>query len=100
MPPVETRVVDRGMREAPLLLASLPIPLTPDDAQRLRAAEGYLTLGMHLEANDELEQIDPEARHVPEVFEVRRRDLPRNAEVGTDADRRAEARAVRPVTFY
>ena len=47
------------------------MPLEPDDAQHLRAAEGYLTLGMHLDANAQLEEIDPEVRHVPEVLVVR-----------------------------
>ena len=35
------------------------MPLEPDDAQRLRAAERYLTLGLHLDANAQVEEIDP-----------------------------------------
>jgi hypothetical protein len=41
------------------------------DQQHLTAAEGYAFLSMWLDANAELEEIDPEVRHVPEVLEVR-----------------------------
>ena len=34
-------------------------------------AEGFVELGMWLDANAELEEIDAEVRHVPEVLEVR-----------------------------
>lgn len=37
----------------------------------MRAAEGYVELGMPLEANEELEQIEPDVRHVPEVLALR-----------------------------
>jgi hypothetical protein len=37
-------------------------PLSPPDTHHLRAAEGWLELGNHLEANAELENIMPELR--------------------------------------
>jgi hypothetical protein len=45
--------------------------LTEGDQKHLCAAHGYVELGMFLDANAELEEIDPEVRHVPEVLEVR-----------------------------
>ncbi len=47
------------------------MPLSTEDLKHLTAAQGYVTLGMWLDANAELEEIDPEVRHVPEVLEVR-----------------------------
>lgn len=47
------------------------MPLVDDDLKHLTAAEGYVELGMFLDANGELEEIDPEVRHVPEVLAVR-----------------------------
>ncbi len=47
------------------------MPLLEDDQKHLTAAEGYVELGMFPEANDELEEIDPEVRHVPEVLGIR-----------------------------
>ncbi len=47
------------------------MPLTADDQRHLIAAEGYTALGMYLDANAELEAIDPEVRHVAEVLTVR-----------------------------
>jgi tetratricopeptide (TPR) repeat protein len=41
------------------------------DQQHLDAAEGYVSLGMYEDANDELESITPDVRHVPEVLNVR-----------------------------
>jgi hypothetical protein len=50
-------------------------PLSPDEllslSKRLEAAHGYLGLGMHMEAWNELEGIDPEKRALPEVLNVR-----------------------------
>ena len=45
--------------------------LTTSDRKRLEAAEGFLALGMPMDANEELESIAPEARHLSEVLEVR-----------------------------
>ncbi len=45
--------------------------LSAEDQKHLTAAQGYSALGMFLDANAELEEIDPEVRHVPEVLEVR-----------------------------
>lgn len=47
------------------------MPLEETDERHLTAAQGYLSLGMFIEANDELEQIDADVRHLPEVLEVR-----------------------------
>jgi tetratricopeptide (TPR) repeat protein len=47
------------------------MPLPADDQRHLTAAEGYATLGMYLDANAELEEIDAEVRHVAEVLAVR-----------------------------
>jgi tetratricopeptide (TPR) repeat protein len=47
------------------------MPLEPDDQKHLTAAQGFAELSMWLDANAELEEIDAEVRHVPEVLEVR-----------------------------
>jgi hypothetical protein len=47
------------------------MPLIPDDQRHLTAAEGYAALGLYLDANAELEEIDAEVRHVAEVLTVR-----------------------------
>ena len=47
------------------------MPLLPDDQRHLTAAEGYAELGLYLDANAELEEIDAEVRHVAEVLAVR-----------------------------
>jgi tetratricopeptide (TPR) repeat protein len=41
------------------------------DSLHLQAAQGWLELGNHLEANEELEQIKPELRAHPDVLEIR-----------------------------
>ena len=46
-----------------------PLPLT--DQRHLDAAEGWLGLGDHLTANEELEQISPRLRAHPFVLEMR-----------------------------
>lgn len=46
-------------------------PLAPPDSIHLKAAEGWLELGDHLEANEELEQIAPQLRVHPDVLEIR-----------------------------
>lgn len=46
-------------------------PLQPPDSQFLLAAEGWLELGDHLAANEELEQITPSLRAHPDVLELR-----------------------------
>ena len=45
--------------------------LAAADRKRLEAADGFLALGLPMEAHDELESIAPEARHLAEVLEVR-----------------------------
>ena len=47
------------------------MPLLSEDHRHLTSAEGYATLGMFLDADAELEQIDAEVRHVAEVLTVR-----------------------------
>jgi hypothetical protein len=45
--------------------------LEPPDSIHLNASIGWLGLGNHLEANEELEQITPQMRVHPDVLEVR-----------------------------
>src|SRR5271154_2818695 len=47
------------------------MPLESENQNHLEAAHGYVDLGMFLDANEELEKIDPEVRHVPEVLALR-----------------------------
>ena len=47
------------------------MPLADQDILHLNAALGYLEIGMVLEANEELEKIDPYCRHLPEVLCLR-----------------------------
>jgi tetratricopeptide (TPR) repeat protein len=47
------------------------VPLEQPDRQYCEAAAGYVELGMFLEANTELEKIDPFNRAAPEVLAVR-----------------------------
>ena len=47
------------------------MPFAEEDQKHLTAAEGYLELRMPLDANDEIESMDPDVRHLPEVLEVR-----------------------------
>ena len=47
------------------------MPLDPTDQRHVTAAEGYLALGMYLDADGELEQVQPNVRHVAEVLAVR-----------------------------
>jgi len=42
-----------------------------ENRRHLSAAQGYLELGMFLDADTELDNIEPELRHAPEVLEVR-----------------------------
>ena len=42
-----------------------------DDKRHLEAAEGWLELGLHLEANEELEKITPQLRGHPDALELR-----------------------------
>lgn len=45
--------------------------LGENEQKHLTAAEGYLALGMPLDADAELDRIDPFCRHLPEVLELR-----------------------------
>jgi Tfp pilus assembly protein PilF len=47
------------------------MPLELDDQRHLTAAEGYLELGLFLDANEELENISAESRSGSEVLAVR-----------------------------
>jgi tetratricopeptide (TPR) repeat protein len=55
-----------------MMLVETPIkPLEPPDIHFARAAHGWLGLGNHIEANEELENITPELRVHPDVLEIR-----------------------------
>jgi len=45
--------------------------LNPPDSHHLQAAIGWLELGDHLEANEELENITPQMRVHPDVLDIR-----------------------------
>jgi len=47
------------------------VPLEQPDRQHCETAAGYLELGMFLEANTELDEIDPFNRAAPEVLALR-----------------------------
>jgi tetratricopeptide (TPR) repeat protein len=47
------------------------VPLEPPDQQHWQAATGYVELGMFLEADTELDKIDPFNRVAPEVLAIR-----------------------------
>jgi tetratricopeptide (TPR) repeat protein len=49
----------------------LSVPLEPPDQQHWQAAAGYVELGMFLEADAELDKIDPFNRAAPEVLAIR-----------------------------
>ncbi len=46
-------------------------PLPPSDLVHLEAAQGWIELGNHTEANEELRKIAPESQGQPEVLEAR-----------------------------
>jgi tetratricopeptide (TPR) repeat protein len=46
-------------------------PLEPPDTHHLSAAQGWLELGNHIDANNELDEITPELRAHPAVLSVR-----------------------------
>jgi tetratricopeptide (TPR) repeat protein len=45
--------------------------LTLEDQYRLEAASGFIELGLHLDANDELERVSAELRSLPQVLVFR-----------------------------
>ena len=47
------------------------MPLEDDNQRRLVAAQGFLELGLPLDANAELDEIDADMRNLPEVLAVR-----------------------------
>src|SRR5262249_42059394 len=47
------------------------MPLEPENERHIVAAMGYCELNMWIDADAELDKIDPELRHLPEVLEVR-----------------------------
>jgi hypothetical protein len=61
------------------------MPLEPEDQRHITAAEGYIELGMFLDADEELECIKPDVRHVPKVLALRTTDLPGARNVRADA---------------
>jgi hypothetical protein len=46
-------------------------PLEPPDSLHLQAAQGWLELGNHIEANEELERIAQQLRAQPDVLKLR-----------------------------
>ena len=46
------------------------MPLDAEEVEHLMTAEGYVELGMFIEAKDELEKIEPSQRHLAEVSEI------------------------------
>ena len=46
-------------------------PLQPPDLRHYNAAVGWMELGNHLEATEELEQIEPRLRVHPDVLRLR-----------------------------
>jgi len=55
----------------PVFISSVSMSLEGPDQLRLRAAHGYIEIGLFLEANAELEKITPSCRHAPEVLDSR-----------------------------
>jgi tetratricopeptide (TPR) repeat protein len=47
------------------------MPLEEEEQKHLDAAQGFFELGMFLDADAELDRIDPFCRHLPKVLEVR-----------------------------
>ena len=47
------------------------MPLEPSDQKHLSAAQGFVQLGMYLDADAELDNIDPFCRATPEVLALR-----------------------------
>lgn len=47
------------------------MPIEPPDKQFFEVACGYAELGMYVDANEELEKIDPFLRAVPEILALR-----------------------------
>ena len=50
---------------------SLPVQLEPPNTHHLRAAIGWLELGNHTEAGEEIARLDPECLEHPDVLDVR-----------------------------
>jgi hypothetical protein len=67
------------------------MPLANPDHQHLRAAHGFIELGIFEEANAELEEIDPFCRHLPEVLTARVAILFRAQEMGPNDSCREKA---------
>jgi len=57
--------------EQPLLSTLWSVPLERPDRQHCQAAEGYVELGIFLEADTELDKIDPFNRAAPELLATR-----------------------------
>lgn len=50
---------------------NIGMPWLPDNLRLLQAAEGYATLGLYMQANQELEQMSRATRNWPEVLSVK-----------------------------
>ena len=71
-PPVETRVgrAQAAARRVAARLSASPMPLEPDDAQHLRAAEGYVALACGRRPTPSSRKLS-DVRHLPEILTVR-----------------------------
>ena len=47
------------------------MPLEREEQQHVTAAQGYVELGMFLDADAELDKVDADLRHLPEILTVR-----------------------------
>ena len=65
------RANDREWTDRQSSRVYLSVPLEPPDQQHWQAAAGYVELGMFLEADTELDKIDPFNRAAPEVLAIR-----------------------------
>jgi tetratricopeptide (TPR) repeat protein len=65
------RLAIQGCESDTTQYRSARVPLDFGDQKRLVAAEGYCALSMFLDADAELEKIDPYCRSLPEVLAVR-----------------------------
>ena len=60
-----------ALRGGPLKYRAMISATDPENERLLVAAQGYLDLGLPLDANNEIESMNAEVRHLPEVLEVR-----------------------------
>jgi tetratricopeptide (TPR) repeat protein len=64
-------ILEQGMLSSTLSRGIETMPLEPPDQKFFEAACGYAQLGMFLDANAELEKVDPYKRAAPEILALR-----------------------------